>query len=840
MTASSFALVLRAAVLEPLRANAGRVALSVIGIALGVALGTAVHLINDSAAREFGHAVQDLAGEADLVVRGPRSGFPEGLYPEIAGMPQVQAVSPALEAEVPVMGRQESLKLVGLDPFRASQVQPTLMAGIGPSLRQLFLPDTVLLSPAAAHWLDAREGGTITIFAGTEARTLRVVGLLPAVAYRQRLALMDIGLAQPLLDRLGTLHRLDLRLRPGTDPEAFRAALARLLPPGVEAATPEVEATRGAELSRAYRINLDMLALVALFTGGFLVFSTLALSVLRRRRELALLRVLGVTRAGIVGTVLLEGILIGAAGGLLGIVLGRFLAGIVVSRLGADLGAGYFSALAVELDTNAAALGGFFVLGVAAAVMGALVPALDTAHTPPASALRSGDPSGAAGRSRLAWPGTALLLLAGGLAFAPPVGGIPLFGYLAIALLLLGAVLLMPWASAWALSLTRLRRPLPAWLAVEQLRGQPGQTSLSMAAILVSVSLMVSMAIMVASFRQSLDDWLSQVVPADLYLRSAPGGESAYFTPEQQERIRATPGVKDVAVLRNQTLWLDRRRPPVSLLVREVDPADPRRTLPLVGSWIAPAPGQPPPVWISETVQDLYGYRVGETAKLPLAGHDRSFTVAGVWRDYARQNGAIAMARETYVGITGDRLANDAAVWLAPGGDRDRVAGALRASLTDAQGLEIVETGRIRAVSLAIFDRTFALTYALEAVAVLIGLFGISVGIGSQVLARRGEFGMLRFVGLTRRQVAALLSLEGGLTSALGILFGLLLGGIVSLILVHVVNRQSFHWSMDMHVPWLPLAAMALTLIAASAVTAVASGRQAMGGDAVRAVREDW
>jgi len=834
------ALVLRAAVLEPLVANAGRVVLSVIGIALGVALGTAVHLINDSAAREFGLAMQNLAGAADLVVRGPRSGFPESLYPEIAGMPEVQAVSPALEAEVPVMGKRESLKLVGLDPFRASQVQPSLMAGIGAPLRQLFSRDTVLLSPAAADWLGARAGGTITIYAGTQARALRVVGLLPAAAYRQRLAVMDIGLAQPLLDRLGTLNRLDLRLRPGTDPEAFRSALKGILPPGVAAATPEVEAERGADLSRAYRINLDMLALVALFTGGFLVFSTLALSVLRRRRELALLRVLGVTRSGIVRVVLLEGILIGVAGGMLGVVLGRILAGVVVSRLGADLGAGYFSTLAVELRTNFAALAGFFALGIAAAVVGALVPALDTAGAAPATALRSGDPTGASDRRTQTWPGATLLAFAAALAFAPPVGGIPLFGYLAIALLLLGAVLLTPWASALALGVARLRRPLPAWLAVEQLRGQPGQTSLSMAAILVSVSLMVSMAIMVTSFRQSLDAWLSRVVPADLYLRSAPSGESAYFTPEQQERIRATPGVKNVGFLRNQTIWLDGRRPPVSLLVREVDPYHPQRTLPLAGSWIAPAAGQPPPVWISETVQDLYGYRVGETASIPLAGSERSFTVAGVWRDYARQNGAIVMTRDTYRRITGDSLANDAAIWLAPGQDRDNVAGALRRELSDAEGFEIVETGRIRALSLAIFDRTFAVTYALEAVAVLIGLFGISVGIGSQVLARRGEFGMLRHVGLTRRQVASMLALEGGLTSALGILFGFLLGGVVSLILVQVINRQSFHWSMDMHAPWLPLAVMALGLIVASAVTAVVSGRQAMGGDVVRAVREDW
>jgi putative ABC transport system permease protein len=636
------------------------------------------------------------------------------------------------------------------------------------------------------------------------------------------------------------VNRLDIRLRPGADTEAFRARLEALLPPGVKAGTPEVEAERGAAASRAYRLNLNMLALVALFTGGFLVFSTLALAVMRRRRELALLRVLGVTRRGIVAVVLLEGALIGVVGAGLGIALGRLLAGIVVGRLGGDLGAGYFSLLEVELRTDPGALAVLFGLGVAAAVLGALVPGIGSAGVPPARALRAGDASGALGGTGKIWPGALLMATAAALAFAPPAGGIPIPGYLSIALLLVGAVLITPRAGSLALGLLRLRHPVPAWLAMEKLRGQPGQTSLSMAAMLVSVSLMVSMSIMVASFRQSLDDWLARVLPADLYLRSAPGGESAYFTPEQQARIRSTTGVADASFLRNQTVWLDARRAPVSLLARNVDPSRPERALPLVGTWTRPAAGQPPPVWISEAVQDLYGLRLGETLSIPLGGRYRPFTVAGVWRDYARQNGAIVMEWDTYQSVTGDRLANDAAIWLSPGQDRAAVEKALRAQLPEAGGLEMVETGRIRAISLAVFDRTFAVTYGMEAVAVLIGLFGISVGIGSQVLARRGEFGMLRHLGLTRRQIASMLALEGGIASALGIAFGGALGGIVSLILVHVINRQSFHWSMDMHAPWAGLAALAAVLIAASAFTAVASGRQAMSGDVVRAVREDW
>ncbi|HEX6829851.1 MAG TPA: ABC transporter permease, partial [Burkholderiales bacterium] len=757
-----------------------------------------------------------------------------------ARLPEVEAASPALELDVAVAGRREPLRILGLDPFRATQVQPALLRDIGDSLQELLEPDTMLLSRAAAEWLGVEAGTSVHILAGRESRALRVLRLLPDEAYRQRLAVMDIAGAQLVLQRLGVLNRVDLRLRPGTDIEAFRAALASRLPPGVHAATPDLEAERGAGMSRAYRINLNMLALIALFTGTFLVFTTLALSVLRRRRELALLRVLGVTRAGVAGLVLAEAAAIGVAGAALGTAAGHALAVAVLVRFGPDLGAGYFSGVEAALAADPAAHVLFFALGVASALLGALGPALETARTAPAPALRSGDQERALARLRSVWPGVALIAGALALAQAPPVNGIPVYGYLAVAALLLGAVLLVPRLAPAALALLPSRGPAPLRLAAEQLRGAPGQAAAGMAAILVSVSLMVSMAIMVASFRESLDQWLAQMLPADLYLRAAPSGEAAWFSPEDQERIRATPGVRDARFLRVQNLWLDPARPPVSLLARPVDPANPGRTLPLVGRWIVPGAGEPPPVWVSELVHDVYGFSVGRVVELPLAGRNMRFTVAGVWRDYARQNGAICVPRDVYVALTGDRLASDAALWLDPARPRDQVEAALRAALGERPGLQLSETGELRALSLSVFDRTFAVTYLLEAIAVVIGLLGISVSAASQVTARRGEFGMLRHIGFTRGQVAAMLGIEGATVSGVGVALGVALGWVTSLVLVHVVNRQSFHWSMDMHVPWGGLAALSLALLAAAAATAVASGRAAMGPDVVRAVREDW
>jgi putative ABC transport system permease protein len=278
-------------------------------------------------------------------------------------------------------------------------------------------------------------------------------------------------------------------------------------------------------------------------------------------------------------------------------------------------------------------------------------------------------------------------------------------------------------------------------------------------------------------------------------------------------------------------------------------------------------PDDAPPAWISEAVADLYGFAPGARIDLPLGGQARHFTVAGIWRDYARAFGAVVITRPAYIEATHDSYANEGSVWLAPGSDAVRVESLLRTALAHgAQGssasgsgssadagssrdagssasagsFDILTSTALRERSLSIFDRAFAITYGIEAVAVIIGLMGVSFAASSTALARRAEFGMLRHVGMLRRQVVAMLASEGVLMSSLGVLYGLLLGGALSLVLVYVVNRQSFNWSIDFAVPLWQLGVLSATLIAAAAFTAVWSGRGAMTQDAVRAVREDW
>jgi putative ABC transport system permease protein len=251
------------------------------------------------------------------------------------------------------------------------------------------------------------------------------------------------------------------------------------------------------------------------------------------------------------------------------------------------------------------------------------------------------------------------------------------------------------------------------------------------------------------------------------------------------------------------------------------------------------ASGGLPPAWISEAVAQLYGYAPGAEIELPLARAPHRFVVAGIWRDYARQHGAIVIERARYQALTGDARANDASLWLAPGASPADAMRALRA-LPGGEVLEIAGPGEIRERSLRIFDRTFAVTYALEAIAVIVGLAGLSSSVGAIVIARRREFGMLRHLGMTRGQIGAMLAAEGGLLALLGIAAGLALGGAVSLVLIHVVNRQSFNWSMDLHVPVALLAGLSAALVVLASATAWLSGREATRIGAVRAVREDW
>lgn len=817
-------------------------ALSLLAIALGVALGLAVQLIHAAALDEFGRGSRLLAGEADLQIVGAADGFDEALYFALAQRADIAEASPVLEVDAKLPGHAEPLKLLGIDLFQAALVQPRLLPRPqhGADRLAALEEDALFLSAAARHELEALiTDDTLVLQSGLSRRSLQIRGDVPGAEAGQRLAVMDIAAAQRHFERLGRLTRIDLRLADGVDPDALGAELRPLLPAGVSLRSPDATGGELAALSRAYRVNLTMLAAIALLTGGFLVFSTQFLSVARRRRELALLRALGMERGQLMRGLLLEGGTIGLLGAVLGVMLGHLLAAIAFRLLGGDLGAGYFQGVTPQLRWQGWSIAAYMALGVASGMAGTLLPARAAARIAPARALRAGEGEAElAMQARPRWRGVVLLLTAAALlCAAPPIGGIPLAGYVAVLLILCAAILALPGAAALTARLPGRGSDTVGRLVRARLAAAPGQAVVAGAGVVASVALASAMAIMVTSFRASVDDWLTRILPADLYLRASGSQASGHFDDAALARIARMPGVAAVDTVRALGLRLDEARPPVTLIARAVDGG---WGLPLVaGSIRAPNGTDAPRAWLSEALADRFGKDVGDRLDLPLAGRMQPFVVAGIWRDYARQQGAIVIEQSAYRRITGDMRINDVAIRLATGTEAGELAGRLRA-LFGEDLVEIALPAEIRRVTLTIFDRTFLITYLMEAVAVVIGLFGIATTFAALATARRGEFGMLRHLGLTRAEVGRLVAFEGGLTATCGVAVGLAAGGGIAGVLIAVVNRQSFHWSMDLSVPVAVLALFAAALVLLAAVVARFAGARAMLGSAVQAVKEDW
>lgn len=835
---------------------------AVVAVMLGVALAFSVHLINASALDEFSSAVRSVNGQPDLELRGVQGRLPETWFARAATDPAVAVASPVLEVTTYATaadGKRVALRVLGVDALVLPLVAPSLMplpTNHADSNRDapdadrfaLFAPATVFLNPAAQQRFGT--GAKLQLQTGLRLQPVAVAGTVGAGG--GPLAVMDIGAAQDFFERQGQLSRIDLRLAAGANRAAFVQGLA--LPASIVATEPADAAQRVSNLSRAYRVNLTVLALVALFTGAFLVFSVLSLSVAKRAQQFALLGVLGLSARDRLKLVLVESLVLGLIGSAAGVGVGTGLAALALNVLGGDLGGGYFSGVAPALQWSAGAAAVYGALGVVAALVGGWWPARAAQRLPEAQTLKGvGTASGSGLHS-----GWSLALIGAGavLALLPPIGGIPLAAYVSVALLLVGGITALPRGVALVYDrlAPRLAHRLLPLLAVERARRVRESAAVAVSGVVASLSLAVALTVMVASFRGSVAQWLDVVLPADLYVRTAAAGsasDAATLSTGFVAAMGRLDGVARLSAIRTTPLLLDPLRPNVALIARDL--ADPAAALPLVGPLYTVPKGQIG-IYVSEAMVDLYGARPGQVfSQLSESFRPQvqveytklaTYFVAGVWRDYARQFGAIAMDQADFLRLTGDTRVNDVALWLRDGANTDAVQQAVRAlaqAESGADGLiEFASAREIRAISLRIFDRSFAVTYWLQAVAIGIGLFGIAASFSAQVLARRKEFGLLAHLGLTRRQVLTVVAGEGAAWTVIGSLAGLALGLVVSVVLVHVVNPQSFHWTMDLEVPWLRLALLSAAVVAAGTVTAWLAGRAAAGQDAVLAVKEDW
>lgn len=802
--------------------------LSMLAIALGVALGYSIHLINEAALADFARAMKTVQGQPDAVIaaRDSAGGVPLTLVDEIASDPAVLIAGAVIETRVRIGSQRTPLRLIGIDVFSAPALMPALLPRDAERVATGGILDGGLYaSPALLGELGLQAGATLTLRRGDQRWVATIRGDLPAAGRDDLLLVADIAWVQEHFGPADAVSEIRVRLAPNSDPAGWQERVAARLPPALLLRVAEDDGERAANLSRAYRVNLNVLALVALLTGAFLVFATQLTAVAQRSTQFALLGVLGLPPRMRLLQVLLEGLAIGLPGALFGLALGYALAMAFTRLLGGDLGGGYFSGNVPVIVPRLLPAAGFLFLGCAASLAGAAYPAWLNLRQPLVAALNNGftaHPQRPRERGRQLLLPAALALLAGGLLQLPPLSGVPLAAYIAIALVLFigvaGAPLLTQEIFGRAAG---LRLPAPQRIALQNVAQAPLMAQVAASGLIVSFALTASMVIMVSSFRVAVDQWLDHVLPAPIYLRGK-------ASPLPQELLTALerPDAPFLRVERSAygSLTLDPRRPAVALLVRELDRRDPAARLPFTGAVFVP-PAEMPVVWISEAMHEIYGSRPGQTLRLPVLGREVEVFVGGIWRDYARQFGAIVISREDHQRLGGDFRPNDLALWPRPG--QEGAAGDWLAAQVAAHGLEVASSGAIRQLSLSIFDKSFAVTYALEAAAMVIGVFGLAVTLTASVWLRARELATLAALGFDQRMLRHSLMLEGALIAGIGLLLGLACGIAIGAVLTHVVNPQAFHWRMPLDVPWLALLAGAAATLAAAILASRQAARQA-------------
>ncbi len=813
-------------------------------VAVGVMLAVAIHTVNHSALASFSQALDTLNGQASAQLVAPLGDMDDRQIEVWDGRRAalgIQTVSPVLVV------RTDQLTVLGLDFFKSAVVSSSLLPSVAGDASDLFNAKALFLSRAAMDTLNAKVGDNIRLQHGLDSVSLRVLGGVPG-AGGQVIGVMDIGSAQWAFNRLGVVSRLDLRLEDGQTAQGLSDTLKAQSEPLHLVATQDRD-RRMSLLSRAYRVNLTVLAMVALLTGGFLVSTAVHLSIVRQRSELALLGVLGASEKWLRRFVWAQGGLIGALGGLLGVGMGLLLAAVLMQVVGGDLGGSYFSGTPASMVIDWVAL---FVFALAAVLMGlacAWLPLSQIDWRRPMALLRAGQAETLVhSPPTLKWSLLSLVLSIV-LLMLPTLNELPWAAYGAIAALLSAGLWAVPWIlfQLWGgLSRRMARESVPSVvrLAVWRLAQAPSAATPLIAGTVAAFSLTVAMMIMVSSFRNSVSDWLGLVLPADLYTSSQSLVDQPGFDPSVQALLAKVPQVQKVETSRQRNFRLSNDRPEVVLIAKPVNLQNPMQSVALVGlSKLPPSDGQKyRVVFGSEAMADVYGWRVGEEAILPLSPQGPSKVwVGGFYRDYGRQHGSVVMSTADYESITGDHSRSGLSVWLESGADAAQVILGMQGQVPELAQLKWISASNVREHSLKIFDRSFAMTYALEAAALFVALFSVAAGVTGQLLLRRREFGLLAHLGMSRQDSLRLVSLELGLLLAVAVVWASVLGGLMSQILIHKVNPESFHWTMNTHFDtgqWLSISALLLLMGVLAARWAAGHGLDTKR--LAESLRADW
>ena len=810
--------LLRTLILRPLARDPLRTALTILSVALGVGIVVAIDLASEAATGSFQSSMQALAGRTDLEIRA-NGGVDERWMGPLTALPFDVKWSPVMEAQAEIAGIGE-VPVYGVDLLGAPG------AVISTALAKRIC--VVGLPACALDWHQTFEVSKV-VDSPTE------------------FAALDIAAVQHLLRRYGKLDRIDVTLGAGEDFAAVEAAIRRTLPAAYLIQRPGIRSDENQRMLRAFRWNLRVLSYISLVVGAFLIYNTISISVVRRRAEIGILRALGAARATILALFLSEALVLGIAGALIGIVLGRGMASATVRLIADTVNALYTTSRPAPVQLAPSEFWVGITIGAVVAFLSALAPAREAMAVAPTEAMSRGAHEH---RARLHWRRALLwsaILAAAAMAASQlePWAGYPIGGYVAAMLAIAAAALAAPAVVIAVNRATRslTRRRVQGLLAARSLTGSLSRTAVVVSALATAIAMMASVGIMVSSFRETVTAWLDIQLKADLYI-AMPGRNSADVHPvlpaEVPGILRSLPGVAAVDVFHALEFRYRGERATLGAGDAEVVrrygrlrflPGEDRDAI------LRSLPGRDRAI-VSEPFANKHHVRAGQTITLQIGEREVAFAIAGIYYEYSSSQGYVILDRSTLLKYLPDQPATNIAVYLAPGADSIQVQRAIQLR-TSGYGVAVAPNEFLRRNAIAIFDRTFAITWALEAVAIVVAMLGAANSLLALVLDRRRELALLRYLGASAAQVRGMILAEAAFLGALALLLGLALGFAISLLLVYVVNKQSFGWTIQFHPPLGLLAAALFAVWAVTVLVALYPARVAATLNPLDAIHEE-
>lgn len=810
--------------LRDLSRNWIRTLLTCAGIALGVAVMLAINMANGTALSRFRESIDLVAGKSNLEIHGTTGGeLDQKLLTDLQWLwDQDTKFTPVID-EVAVLPAQppELLQVIGVDVFADPEFRSFSISG-GKDSRDsaseqnlsIFNRNSVYIGTKLAEQHKLRVGDKFNVLINDRTEELQVVGIIaytgPGKAFGGSLLVMDIGPAQQLFDMHTRISRIDL-LAPAERLTEIQSAVAKVLPASTMVAFPERRGQQVQKMIASFQYNLGALSLIALLVGMFVIYNTMSMTVIRKRPEIGTLRALGASKSLIFSLFTLQSIFIGAVGSALGVLLGTFFARGAVKAVGSTIQSLYVDQPRADVVIDPVTLLTAFAAGLTIAIAAALGPVFEAMSVPPAEATRRASYELRIARSsgRFAQFGLGLLVLAGLASQAPALNGFPVFGYVAAALTIFGVALIMPLSLGWLM--VRVAGPASALLgsegklAVLSLTSTLGRTSVTVASLTIGIAMMISLAVMIGSFRQTVITWVNQTLKADLYISplSRQASNRGRLDNETVERIRSTPGVADVDAFveipieyngnptnlgagdsdvlarRGNLLFLDRR--------------DPREVLAEVENGKS--------CIITESFALRNNVKIGDVLNLPSKKGTLRVRVADIYYDYASDLGYVIIPRSLFREHFDDYYSTTVALYAEQGTPVEEVRGQLLEALGTNARVNIRSNRELRTEILRIFDNTFAITYALHAIAILVAILGVMNALFALTYEMRRDFAILRYVGASLGQLRKLVLVQAGILGLLGNLCGLGVGLVLSLLLIHVINKQSFGWTVQLAIP---------------------------------------